>query len=203
MILTTNRIFYYWKTKSEELGYDVFLSVLDGELYTHDDLQLFEDMELEHRREMEKVPSFAQLMQDYPTAKTVAKRHIKERVEELQNEIEIAALYGRDTKKMYDEIKKLSFQMAYLTDTQKATKAGLSEIDIQHAKEVPISNFLQVNRDKKIKCIFHADKTASLHIYPTNRFYCFGCNKSGSVVDIVMQLYGLDFLTAVKKIIGK
>ena len=40
----------------------------------------------------------------------------------------------------------------------------------------------------KIKCVFdphrHSDKNGSLVFYPeTNTFYCFGCNKGGSVID--------------------
>lgn len=202
-MLSNQRIFYYWKTKSDELGYDVFLSVLDGMLYTHDDLQLFEDMEIEHREEMSKVPSFAQLMADYPTAKTYVKQHTKDLMDSLKIKIEQGIMRDRDTTQMEAELKKLSFQYAYLTENEKITKAGLTREEIELAKETPIRNFIKLDHNGKAKCIFHTDRTASMHVYNTNRFYCFGCNKSGSVADIVMQLYSLDFLTAIKKILGK
>lgn len=53
------------------------------------------------------------------------------------------------------------------------------------------------NRAGFIKCPFHADKTASIKIYPGMRgFHCFGCHEGGSVVDFVMKLFGLSFKDA-------
>lgn len=198
-----SRVFYYWPSRSQEAGEDLFLSVFDGELYTHADLQVFEDAEIAHREEQQRVPSFAQLMKDYPTARACAKRHIKNRINSLQEKMEIDALYGRDTSYYLAELKKLSFQHAYLTEGDKATKAGLSPEEIEMAKQTPINNFLKVNQMGKAQCIFHADKTASMHVYNNNRFYCFGCQKSGSIADVVMQLYGLEFLPAINRILGK
>lgn len=53
-----------------------------------------------------------------------------------------------------------------------------------------------------IKCPFHAgDRTASLKLYPGERgWHCFGCNRGGSVIDFVMELYGLDFRQAVVRL---
>lgn len=87
------------------------------------------------------------------------------------------------------------------TSSKKGSK--LTQKDIDMAKDIPINNFISVNRMKKAKCIFHADKTASMHIYDNNKFYCFGCSKHGSVIDIVMQLHQLDFKGAVLKLTGK
>lgn len=197
------RSFYYWKAKSDELGYDVFLGVFDGQLYTHNQLQELEDMELEHREEMSKVPSFAQLMSDFPTAKSYVKKQVKWKMDYLKGEIESRIVWGKDVDEDEKELKKLSFQYAYLSDDSKISKFGLTREEIELAKETPISNFLKLDYSGKTKCLFHADKTASMHVYNTNRFYCFGCNKSGSVADVVMQLYGIEFLVAIKRILGK
>ena len=53
-----------------------------------------------------------------------------------------------------------------------------------------------------IKCPFHAgDRTASLKAYPSGRgWYCFGCHRGGTVIDFVVELFGLDPLDAVKKL---
>lgn len=53
-----------------------------------------------------------------------------------------------------------------------------------------------------IKCPFHTgDRTASLKLYPGQRgFHCFGCNRGGSVIDFVMELYGIGFAQAVVRL---
>lgn len=53
---------------------------------------------------------------------------------------------------------------------------------------------IHVDRAGFCRCIFHDEKTASMRIYPeTMSFYCFGCQKSGDVFDVVMQLNGVNF----------
>lgn len=57
------------------------------------------------------------------------------------------------------------------------------------------------NQSGFIKCPFHADKTASMKIYPGERgFCCFGCHEAGSVIDFVMKLYGLSFRDAIARL---
>lgn len=78
----------------------------------------------------------------------------------------------------------------------------LSPSDIAQAKLVPISTFIKVPSHKKVVCLFHADKTPSLHIYGTT-YHCFVCSAHGSTVDIVMKLRNCSFTAAVKFLIGK
>lgn len=198
-----NRTNYYWKTKSEELGYDVFLNIHTGELNTHADLQILEDAEIAHRREWKTPPSFSDLLRTYPTAKAVMKREVKKRMVDMEQEIAICEIDDTDPTPYREELKKLSFQLAYLTEGEKISKAGLTREEIEFAKQTPIRTFVPVNGMSKTKCLFHADKTASMHIYNTNRFYCFGCSKSGSIIDVVMVLYSLTFFEACKRILGK
>lgn len=58
------------------------------------------------------------------------------------------------------------------------------------------------NRAGFIKCPFHqGDRTASLKLYPGERgFHCFGCNRGGSVIDFVMELYDINFAQAVVRL---
>lgn len=52
------------------------------------------------------------------------------------------------------------------------------------------------NRSGFLRCPFHAgDRTASLKVYHDG-WHCFGCGKGGSVIDFVMELYGLTFRQA-------
>lgn len=78
----------------------------------------------------------------------------------------------------------------------------LSPSDITLAKQQPISMFLKIPTSKKVMCLFHADKTPSMHIY-TNNYHCYACNAHGTVIDVVMKLRGCSFTSAVKFLINK
>lgn len=54
-------------------------------------------------------------------------------------------------------------------------------------------------KNKMICCPFHNDKTASMRIYDKT-FYCFGCNKTGDLIQFVEYLFNLSFIDAMKKI---
>lgn len=47
-------------------------------------------------------------------------------------------------------------------------------------------------------CPFHNEKTASFHVHPNTGYYkCFGCGKSGDVIDFLQQYQGMTFVDAV------
>ena len=49
------------------------------------------------------------------------------------------------------------------------------------------------------KCPFHHEKTASFSVNPTGQFYyCFGCHKSGDVINFIMEIESLDFNDSVR-----
>lgn len=57
------------------------------------------------------------------------------------------------------------------------------------------------NRAGFIRCPFHRERTASLKIYSEGKgWYCFGCGRGGSVIDFVMELYGIGFAQAVVRL---
>lgn len=56
-----------------------------------------------------------------------------------------------------------------------------------------------VNRHHKTLCFFHNDHHESMS-FKNNRFKCFACGASGSVIDLVQKLFDLEPLEAVKKI---
>jgi len=48
-------------------------------------------------------------------------------------------------------------------------------------------------------CPFHNEKSPSFCVEPSKQlFYCFGCNKGGSVIQFIMGIENLDFLEALK-----
>lgn len=61
---------------------------------------------------------------------------------------------------------------------------------------------LQPNKAGFLHCPFHSgDRSPSLKIYPDqNTWHCFGCGKSGTVIDFVMEMERCSFLDALKKL---
>lgn len=60
---------------------------------------------------------------------------------------------------------------------------------------------IEVNRSGYACCPFHNERTPSMKVYPGQRGYCcFGCGKSGDVIDFVKQYFSISFKDAVRKI---
>ncbi len=56
---------------------------------------------------------------------------------------------------------------------------------------------LEPSRSGYIRCLWHTEDTPSLKLYPENRgWHCFGCGKSGDVIDLVQRVQGLSFRDA-------
>lgn len=49
-----------------------------------------------------------------------------------------------------------------------------------------------VGRDRKVRCPFHDDEKPSLHVFedPERGWYCFGCDRGGSIYDFAGLLWG-------------
>ncbi len=49
------------------------------------------------------------------------------------------------------------------------------------------------NREGKVQCPFHQDRTPSLQLYPDGGFYCFGsgCRRGGTIFDFAGHLWGI------------
>ena len=65
------------------------------------------------------------------------------------------------------------------------------------APEVYVGRLLgvEVPPHRKVRCPFHADRTASLHVYETaaRGWYCFGhCRSGGTIYDLAAPLYGYE-----------
>ena len=83
---------------------------------------------------------------------------------------------------------------------QPQTEDSITQIDIERAKEHPISQLLNVTRKGNISCPFHEDKTPSFQIRKNNRFTCYSCGEHGDVIDLYQKLHKTDFLTAIKNL---
>jgi hypothetical protein len=51
---------------------------------------------------------------------------------------------------------------------------------------------LRVGQSGKLRCLFHDDRSPSLHVYrePGRGWYCFGCGRGGSIYDLAALLSG-------------
>lgn len=98
-------------------------------------------------------------------------------------------------------LNKLKMKLRLLTPS-KVKEGDISTIDILTARSVPISTFVDIPPSKKVLCLFHADKNASMHIYQTN-YYCFACGASGDVISFIMKQRNLPFKEAVLFLVRK
>ena len=65
----------------------------------------------------------------------------------------------------------------------------------QHLRGLPTAYYVErltgqtPNREGKVCCPFHDERTASLHCYPDGTWYCYGCRAGGSVFDFASRLW--------------
>jgi CHC2 zinc finger len=78
----------------------------------------------------------------------------------------------------------------------------VSKEEIHRAKSYPISRIL--GSKKLVFCPLHKDDVPSLSInHQKNLWRCFGCRRSGNVIQLVMEMEGISFTTAVRRVCGK
>ena len=59
---------------------------------------------------------------------------------------------------------------------------------------------LSPDKNQLVSCPFHEEKTASLQIYPkTNTYHCFGCDKTGDVIEFIQTIEQTDKHSALLK----
>jgi hypothetical protein len=177
--------------------------------------------------------SFYDLIEMFPGAEMAAKRGIAERIRVLKKEIAgrvgrqdfLLEIWGKWSGESYHremleilekemdeyveeretEIKRLSYQKRYLTtgDPISPGMTGVTQDLVRRAKEMPITNYIKFNSQQKAKCIWHEEKSPSLHYNKKgNTIYCFSCTKYADVIGVVMAQQGLTFPDAVKRIMN-
>lgn len=139
-----------------------------------------------------------------PKKKRPEKVLLREKIKNLKIAVELGYIDGDpfDTQKDHiKELKQAQMRLRMLTAKVKEDdiKKGVTESQIEYARHCDIKYYLNVKADHKAICLFHSDKNASMHVYGS-RYYCFACNAHGNVIDIVMKVYGLTFLQAVRKL---
>lgn len=113
----------------------------------------------------------------------------------------------KETQAAIKRIKSLARQIEWIDKPQ---KDQITEEDMIHARAVDIKSLGLIKDLKPIqgravgKCLWHEESTASLMVYPGAKgFHCFGCQKGGTAIDVVMKVEGLKFIPAVKYLQGR
>lgn len=88
---------------------------------------------------------------------------------------------------------------SYVKTDRKSAKDGDK---LARAKTYPISDIIKFDRTYNACCIYHNEKSASMHYYKdTNTVYCFGCGKSADAVDVYRRMNDCSFKEAIEKLI--
>lgn len=75
--------------------------------------------------------------------------------------------------------------------------AAAGEDLYRHLRGLPTAYYLErltgqtPNREGKVRCPFHDERTASLHCYDDGTWYCYGCRAGGSVFDFASRLWNV------------
>ena len=67
------------------------------------------------------------------------------------------------------------------------------------AKEYPFEELWVFKRTMAL-CPFHADKDASMKLYPNNTVHCFSCNKNWDTIAFVQDLHGVTYYEAIRRL---
>jgi DNA primase len=73
---------------------------------------------------------------------------------------------------------------------------------------MPVASGLQPTRSGRVNCPFHEDRTPSLQLYEDGSFYCFGCDRGGTIYDFAARLWGIgterrEFLELRARLVGE
>ena len=119
---------------------------------------------------------------------------------------EFLVYYAKYSGQIHELEKRLEFINSELRNitVYKARNDNI-KLNVEEALKYPIETVLQ-NHNIQLehgfcKCPFHQEKSASLKIYPSNSFYCFGCGVGGDVITLTEMLDSCDFQETVKKLL--
>ena len=176
--------------------------------------------------------SIYQLLEIFPEARSIVRTRAKEEITQLRKQLDerlnirrectkviskvykdrwfwqmvVDFIYIPDKQELEKKLKQRYFLLEFLKPKPAQTVKGdkITQQDIMRAKEVPVVNFIEVNRMGFARCPLHTDKTPSLKYYPkTNTFYCYSCGACRDTIDLIMKLQNKDFHQAVKFLINK
>lgn len=132
-----------------------------------------------------------------------AQGHIKDITTQLFNENGMTATFlsvvEEETRKELQYYRRLERRFKQT----RSKREGIQRL-IARAKEYPIIELIDFNRQGTRLCLWHQEKTPSLHYNKkNNRVHCFGCGKNADSIDVYQHEHNCDFITAVNALGGK
>lgn len=147
--------------------------------------------------------------------------NIRFSLEELKEELHTAELeeytsrsFGESEREEYWRqfrglVEYLYYGRLLIRKEESLTETGGEQSTIQKVKEAneiveTISNYIVLRKSGNrfySNCPFHEDRNPSFYVYPdTQRWYCFGCNQNGDVIDFVKLIKGFDTSGAIREL---
>lgn len=154
--------------------------------------KFIEDRLYDFKAEMAELPEVAwRIKQDIEKIKGFA-------TQEFFRWIWLYLYFEIPKKELTEKIEKLERMLLWARGKNDRYAASL-----ERARTVPIDAYVKFNSMGFAPCLWHNEKTASLKYYKKeNHVHCFGCQKGGDVVDVVMALTNCSFKEALQKIGG-
>lgn len=162
--------------------------------------------------------STEELKEVFPEILDIAPQRVRELefwIQKLKEHYSQNPVFGKTLEAMWErdardeKLKKMKQQLIRFKRfiPQGEDGLGVTEAQIQDAREVPILDLIDSPRRSgnmyTVLCPLHEERTPSCKIYvKSNDFWCFGCNKGGDTIDLVMARDEVDFVTAVRQLTG-
>jgi len=116
------------------------------------------------------------------------KLELKEDFEKEKKQLEAELYTDIKIEEKEDKLKKLE-------KIDNKLKSKIDDEMIRKAKQYPIERIIKVEKDFAL-CCWHRDKKPSMYC-KNNYAHCFSCGKTGSVIDVYMEVNNCDFKDAV------
>lgn len=103
----------------------------------------------------------------------------------------VEAFAGADLNEISEEIRRIEWIL------REPEEGEIGRMEIERAKKADWGRFISVKRKHFALCPFHDDHHPSLYV--KNGFgFCFACNWSGDLIDLLQERDGMSFKEAVR-----
>lgn len=107
-----------------------------------------------------------------------------------------ANLYQLEREQIFDQYRP-TIRVINIRE-QEPQEGQATQVDVERAKEYPITELLNVTRKGNISCPFHKDRNPSFQIKKNNTFTCHSCGEYGDSIDLYQKLNNKTFIESVK-----
>jgi hypothetical protein len=129
------------------------------------------------------------------------KAHLKELEEDVEQTTGLTrAFIEQSIGKVKQDIKRLRAKHSRLV-TPKQDIGGISDDDVDAARDYPIENLVEFNSNGRCMAFCHKSNSESMSWNKRdNKAHCFVCNKSFNPIDVLVYRDGYSFVDAVKEL---